>query len=103
MKCNIVPLRQNWRDWELQHNKSDGYYCAQFSLPLFFFTHCFSPFLASLPFLLSLLFSLAVQASTGYTHLHTYTHNQANKDLHLLEHSAPNPLKKPIYLPLDLF
>lgn len=47
-----------------------------------------------LPFLLSLLFSLAVQASTGYTHLHTHTHNQANKDLHLLEHSAPNPLKK---------
>lgn len=31
MKCNIVPLRQNWRDWELHHNKSNGYYSPQFT------------------------------------------------------------------------
>lgn len=33
MKCNIVPLRQNWRDWELHHNKSNGYYSPQFTFP----------------------------------------------------------------------
>lgn len=26
MKCNILTLRQNQWDWELQHNKSNGYY-----------------------------------------------------------------------------
>lgn len=25
MKCNILTLRQNQWDWELQHNKSNGY------------------------------------------------------------------------------
>lgn len=26
MKCDILTLRQNYWDWELQHNKSNGYY-----------------------------------------------------------------------------
>lgn len=79
MKCNIVPLRQNWRDWELHHNKSNGYYCTHFSLSLSFFTHYVSP---SPPSYL-LFYSLC----TDYTHSHTHTYpnSMAYKDLHLLE------------------
>ena len=61
MKCNIVPLRQNWRDWELHHNKSNGYYCTHFTPPPLFFFSLFlslSPLLRS-PFLLFLsIFSI---------------------------------------------
>lgn len=65
MKCNIVPLRQNWRDWELHHNKSNGYYCTHFSLSLsFFYPLC----LSLSPLLPPLLFSLHG--------LHTRTHIQ---------------------------
>lgn len=68
MKCNIVPLRQNWRDWELHHNKSNGYYCTHFSLSLSFFLPTMS--LPLPPFTSSFILSARI------THTHTRTYIQ---------------------------
>ena len=73
MKCNIVPLRQNWRDWELHHNKSNGYYSTHFTFSL---SLCYSLFLSlSTSFHLFYFYSLAVQAQRG---LHTQTRTQTH-------------------------
>lgn len=99
MKCNIVPLRQNWRDWELHHNKSNGYYSPQFTFSLpFYFTHYFSPsppFTSSSIFILSLSLSLPRCASkvriTSCTRICTVGCVQI---LHLLKDPAPASRKE---------
>lgn len=86
MKCNIVPFRQNWRDWELHHNKSNGYYCTHFTFSLFLslcldFTHYFSP---SPPFTFPSIFALQL-----CEHTHTPTETQKTQHIPICLNSRP--------------